>query len=239
MKNKAEGGRQSFDRGLTILQLLAEHGGLSATAIAAELGVTQSSATRLLQSLLKAGLVYKPNFRCFALDIGILRLAGMALDSFPIVNAAVSLCNRLHEQHGLGFTVATLDQGRLVYLAHIEESHNSAVKIVDRSDYPIGNSSIALSILHQRGKKAFMEHIRTDDAESLWTRCESDFAKQHFLYLRRFAGNRTNAAMPFILQGRLYAAAVFSKDQNIEIKSVRALLMEMTSELNHSQASRN
>jgi DNA-binding transcriptional ArsR family regulator len=224
-------GRQSFDRGLTILQLLAERGGLSATAIAVELGVTQSSATRLLQSLQKAGLVYKPHFRCFALDIGILRLAGMALDSFPIVKAAVSLCNRLHEQHGLGFTVATIDQARLVYLAHITEAPNAGLKMVDRSDFPLARSSLALSILHREGKSIFMKHITSDDAESLWARCESSVASHNFLYLTRFAGNRTNAAMPFVLQGRTYAAALFSKEQKIDNTSAKKLLTEMKSEL--------
>ena len=65
-------GRQSFNRGLEMLRLLAERGPMSGAALARELRIGQSSASRLLQSLQEAKLVRKPGLHRFDLDYGLL-----------------------------------------------------------------------------------------------------------------------------------------------------------------------
>ena len=101
-------GIQSLDRGLEILKLLAEEGRITASFAAARLGIHQSSASRLLMSLQKAGLVRKPDFHSFAPDFGLLSFAGMAMEGFPEAAASVEVCDRIARESGHCASVATL-----------------------------------------------------------------------------------------------------------------------------------
>ena len=92
MKNNSS--VQSLDRGLKVLELLAENDKMTASAIAEKLGLHQSSASRLLNSLVTAGLVCKPSFHSFSLDYGVLLFAGKCSRDSPWLRRPTSYATR-------------------------------------------------------------------------------------------------------------------------------------------------
>lgn len=79
---------QSVDRAVSILEFLAQHGTLGVTALAKELGVHKSTASRLVAALERRGLVEQVEERGqYRIGVGILRLAGAT-------SAASTWCSR-------------------------------------------------------------------------------------------------------------------------------------------------
>ena len=146
---------QSLDRGMKIMGLLADRGPLSATAIAAELGIHQSSASRLLSVLFDSGFVRKPSYHSFALDYGALVFAGRAMHCFPAIPAAASACNRIARETGLNATVGMLWQDRLLYLTRTNA--DSSIVLIDNSDFAIHESSLGRCLACERGREASVE----------------------------------------------------------------------------------
>ncbi|MDF3128468.1 helix-turn-helix domain-containing protein [Kiritimatiellaeota bacterium B1221] len=218
--NQQSAGRQSFNRGIRILEILAEGGASSASAIAAELGINQSSVSRLLQSLQQSGLVHKPSYHSFALDLGILRLAGIAMTSFPIVKEAVNVCNELHRKYAYGFSVATLEQGNLLYLAKIEENVDAGIEMVELGSFPISQSSMGRCLAAIQGKDAFSRLLKKEgcpprEIKTLWEESEATSTARAEVYLKGVGLNKSNAARVFDRDGRHYALAVFSQKKII------------------------
>ncbi len=228
-ENQQNLGRQSFNRGIRILEILAEGGASSASAIAAELGINQSSASRLLQSLQQAGLVYKPSFHSFALDLGILRLAGIAMTSFPIVKEAVNVCNELHRTYAYGFSVATLEQGNLLHLAKIQENADAAIEMVESKSFPISQSSMGRCLAAIRGRDDFFALLKNEgcpnqEIKTLWRESTEGGAAPGEIYLKGVGFNRSNAARVFERNGRHYALAVFSQTKTISPQKAKTCL---------------
>jgi hypothetical protein len=146
---------QSLDRGMKIMGLLADRGPLSATAIAAELGIHQSSASRLLSVLFDSGFVRKPSYHRFALDYGALVFAGRAMHCFPAIPAAASACNRVTRETGLNATVGILWQDRLLYLTRTNA--DSSIVLIDNSAFTIHESSLGRYLAYERGREAAVE----------------------------------------------------------------------------------
>lgn len=196
---------------------------MSASAIGREMGINQSSATRLLQSLQQANLVYKPSYQSFAIDLGLLRLAGIALNSFPMVSRAVHACNRLRQQHAYGYSVATLLNHQLIYLAHLEETPSAALVLVDHSHFPLHQSSLGLCLAYSQGEKKFrslLEHqnLHQTQIEAYWDFCEQTMTSEGYISLDHVGRNKSNSALSFEFKGRTYAFAVFCQEQNIPKK---------------------
>ncbi|MBN2643145.1 MAG: helix-turn-helix domain-containing protein [Victivallales bacterium] len=225
-------GRQSFNRGIAIMKLLAANGGMTASDIARELEINQSSVSRLLQSLISAGFVYKPGFQRFALDYGILTFAGVALDNFPLASAAAKVCNSIHERHSCGVAVAVLSAGRLLYLAFTGEAPDSGLKLIDDSDYPIHRSSLGLVLCCTVGEQTFMElvpdsirrHEDTINANILYRMVREDLSATGVYRLNQNVNGGFNAARPFIYSGRPAALGIFHHGRSIDSETATAVL---------------
>ena len=200
-------GFQSFDRGLEVIRLLAENKRMTASKIAESIGIHQTSATRMLQSLKKAKLVYKPDFHSFALDLGILRLGGMAMRSFPIVRASGAVCDAIRNETGLDAAVGTLVDGQLLYFAKIDRG--ASFSFVDDSNYPPHLSSIGLLLIHSKGKREALRVIRGSlnasgggalDERGIYEIVEADVSALGFLCLRDYAGNTVNCSKMFMYE---------------------------------------
>ncbi|MCC7493446.1 MAG: helix-turn-helix domain-containing protein [Fimbriimonadaceae bacterium] len=207
---------QSLARGLAILELLAERGALTATAVAAELGIHQSSASRLLADLQAAGLVRKPSYHRFALDYGALVFAGRALQGFPAIAAAAGVCNQITAATGLNATVAMLYGERLLYLTRANADHSMV--LVDTSDYPLHASSLGCHLAHDRGLPAGTALLGRSlaaagedpaTAAALLAAVSANIAAHGLLLWREVAGNALNAATTFELDGRRAGLAIF------------------------------
>lgn len=201
-------GIQSLDRGLEILKLLAEEGRLTASAAAERLGIHQSSASRLLMSLQKAGLVRKPDFHSFAPDFGLLSFAGAAMESFPEVAVCAEVCGALSRELSCGATAATLFRGRLIYLAWKVPEPEPSLRLVDDSRFPVHRSSLGLLLSYRLGERAMrslMEgKLREDgasdpegEAERLFSLAGESLASKGLLELKGSGFNSFNYALDF------------------------------------------
>lgn len=232
---------QSLTRGLTVLRLLARRGEATATEIAAELGLHQSSASRMLRSLEQAGFVCKPSFRSFALDYGVLVFAGATMEGFPEVAASVRACTALNAKTGWGTAAAILREDRLVYLARIHGVGNAAA-FVSTSDFPLHLSSLGLVLLHrQLGRKmvpVLAKSIAKNasrrgslEPESLYRLVDESIAREGVLVLVKFASNAFNVAGIFETRRGPAALALFGSDAKTRtadvIKVVKETLVDL------------
>ena len=108
---------QSVDRALTVLSLLAEHGALGVTEIAAFLGVHKSTAFRLVSTLEQHELVEQEGDRGkYRLGVGLLQLAGATTARLDIVQHSRPVTRRLAEELGETVNITVLSGRDTLYL---------------------------------------------------------------------------------------------------------------------------
>lgn len=126
MSNTADatnGGVQSVDRALTILEVLARIGEAGVTEIAAELGVHKSTAFRLVTTLEAHRLVEQTAERGkYRLGVGILRLAGATTARLDLVQEARPVCRQLAADTGETVNIAVLSESSALYLDQVAGS---------------------------------------------------------------------------------------------------------------------
>jgi DNA-binding IclR family transcriptional regulator len=114
------GGVQSVDRAVTILAILARSGEAGVTAIADELGVHKSTASRLLASLERGDLVEQSGERGkYRLSLGILRLAGATTARLDVVQEARPVCRALAADTGETVNIAVISDRAALYLDQV------------------------------------------------------------------------------------------------------------------------
>ncbi|GAA2140911.1 IclR family transcriptional regulator [Nocardioides koreensis] len=125
MSNAGEvnGGVQSVDRALTILEVLARIGEAGVTEVAAELGVHKSTAFRLVTTLEAHRLVEQTAERGkYRLGVGILRLAGATTARLDLVQEARPVCRQLAADTGETVNIAVLSESSALYLDQVAGS---------------------------------------------------------------------------------------------------------------------
>lgn len=217
---------RSFSRGLTVLRLLAVHGEMTATEIAAHLGVHQSSASRLLRSLEDEGYVYKPHFHRFALGVDVLLFAGLAMEHFREVREGARACAELHRSLRAGAASVMLLDNRLVYLARIHEGAASPLTLVDDSSFPVHRSTPGLLLAYLGGKRLFRDVMQASaqrvgeepeecDTGELWRTAGEALGDDGVLYLQRFGENACSAALAYDTPRGTAALTVYSHQREI------------------------
>jgi DNA-binding IclR family transcriptional regulator len=111
---------QSVDRALSVLWLLAKHGELGVTELAADLGVHKSTAFRLVSTLEAHDLVEQVSERGkFRLSVGVLRLAGATAARLDLVRDSRPIASRLARTIGETVNVAVLSGQNALYLDQV------------------------------------------------------------------------------------------------------------------------
>jgi DNA-binding IclR family transcriptional regulator len=109
---------QSVDRALTILDILAQHGELGVTEIAASLGVHKSTAFRLVSALEQHRLVEQLSERGkYRLGFGIVRLASATTARMNLAEESRPFCRQLAAEFNETVNVAVLDTDAAVNIA--------------------------------------------------------------------------------------------------------------------------
>jgi DNA-binding IclR family transcriptional regulator len=123
MSNESDRGVQSVDRALTVLSLLAQHGELGVTEIAANLGVHKSTAFRLVTTLELHDVVEQNADRGkYRLGVGVLRLAGAATARLDLVQESRPICSKLAAAVGETINIAVLSGREALYLDQVAGS---------------------------------------------------------------------------------------------------------------------
>lgn len=117
VEGTSDRGVQSVDRALGILELLAHHGELGVTELAAQLGVHKSTAFRLVTTLEQHRLVEQSADRGkYRLGVGVLRLAGATTARLDVVQEAKPICRKLAAETGETVNIAVLADRSALYL---------------------------------------------------------------------------------------------------------------------------
>jgi DNA-binding IclR family transcriptional regulator len=116
----ATGMVQSVDRALTVLSLLARHGELGVTELAADLGVHKSTAFRLVSTLVAHDLVEQVSERGkFRLGVGVLRLAGATAVRLDLVQESRPVTADLARRVGETVNITVLSGTEALYLDQV------------------------------------------------------------------------------------------------------------------------
>lgn len=108
---------QSVDRALTILSLLARHGGLGVTELAGKLGIHKSTAFRLVATLELHGLVEQHTDRGkYHLGVGTLQLAGATAARLDLVQTSRQVTRHLFTVVGETVNLAVLSGEEALYV---------------------------------------------------------------------------------------------------------------------------
>jgi DNA-binding IclR family transcriptional regulator len=108
---------QSVDRALTVLTLLAQHGELGVTEIAALLAVHKSTAFRLVSTLERHELVEQHTGRGkYRLGVGLLQLAGATSARLDIVQRSRPVTRRLADELGETVNITVLSGHEALYV---------------------------------------------------------------------------------------------------------------------------
>jgi DNA-binding IclR family transcriptional regulator len=105
---------------LTVLSLLARHGELGVTELAADLGVHKSTAFRLVSTLVAHDLVEQVSERGkFRLGVGVLRLAGATAVRLDLVQESRPVTADLARRVGETVNITVLSGTEALYLDQV------------------------------------------------------------------------------------------------------------------------
>ncbi|MCO1659643.1 IclR family transcriptional regulator [Pseudonocardia humida] len=106
-----DGGVQSVDRAISVLEILARRGEVGVSDVAAEIDVHKSTAFRLLGALEGRGLVEQTGERGkYRLGFGLIPLAGAVSDRLDITRQGREVCRRLADEFGETINLAILQE---------------------------------------------------------------------------------------------------------------------------------
>ena len=104
-----DGGVQSVDRAISVLEILARQGEAGVSEVAAELDVHKSTAFRLLGALEARGLVEQATDRGkYTLGFGLIPLAGAVSGRLDVTRQGREACERLAQEFGETVNIAVL-----------------------------------------------------------------------------------------------------------------------------------
>lgn len=116
---------QALDRGLALLQVIAEADGLSLTSIAQRAGIAASTAHRILATLKANGYVVCDDARGgYLIGVKAFKIGSAFLRNRKLVDVGRSTLRELMQTSGETANIAIENDGYVVYLAQFE-SHNS------------------------------------------------------------------------------------------------------------------
>lgn len=163
------GSNQALARGLHVLRVLVESGEpLTATQIAQQFGLHQSSVSRILATLTEGGYVRKNSRGRFTPDFGLLSLASATSSQFPLINKPREAMERIAASApGYTASLCMLWNGQLIYFLRTTQS----APVVDFwvSEFPIHLSAPGLRMLAGVPREDAVAVLRQSRQRVGWT----------------------------------------------------------------------
>ncbi len=151
---------QSLQRGLTILERLAEvEGGMSLTDVAARVGLPASTAHRLLTTLEQLGFVYQSgDLGLWYVGLKAFRVGSAFVTNRDFVGESHHYMRRLMEQSGETANLAIMDHREVVFIAQVQchEVMRMSVRLGSR-----------LKIHASGSGKAILAGLPTDELDAM------------------------------------------------------------------------
>lgn len=195
----------ALDRGLQILQTLSgERRKLSLSEIAAALGVTRSSAYRLLYTLGHFGFVdCDPETKSYMLGPQVLRLGYGYLASRDLVEVAMPHLVRLRDRTSWSAHLGELQGRDVLYLARVPTRRSIASTVHVGTRLPAHATAMGRILLSQLSESEIRELYQDERAVSLGAAQGVDAAR----LLRQLAEDRASGV---VVQNAVYEPGVAS-----------------------------
>lgn len=161
---------QALARGLHVLRMLVDSGQpMTATEMAARLGLHQSSISRILATLIEVGYVRKTPKGRFAPDYGLLSLASATSGQFPLVTRPREAMEKLSRLCA-GYTVSLcmLWNGQMIYF--LRTSQHAPTIDFWASDFPLHLSAPGLRMLNDLPREQALALLRASRERHGWRR---------------------------------------------------------------------
>jgi len=154
---------QSVTRALEILYCFsAEQPQLRVVDFAQKLSLTQSNVSRLVTTMVAMGYVEKDEVSGFyRLGLGILALAGIALNNYEIRAQALPELYELESKLELGANLAILRNEKMFYLAHVDSRKDPRMFTLIGHQQPLYCTGIG---------KVLLAHVPDEDAGKIISR---------------------------------------------------------------------
>lgn len=137
----------SLDRGLDVLELLAEHGDRKLAELPKELGCSRATAFRVLAALQRRGyVVHNKEEHSYGLGSAALAL-GLRSRSAALLRAAEPVVNQLRDSTGETVNLAVFEGGRLVYLRILDGSFSLRMSGTVGDEAPIHATALGRALL--------------------------------------------------------------------------------------------
>lgn len=159
MTATGSGGSLTLDRGLALLQAVADADGqpVSVSELAAKIGVSRAAVYRLLNPLVDRGLLWRDGPRV-RLGVGLLRLAGSVLPQLR--DMATPVLRKLAEDVGATAHLSIAEADTVQAVAVVEPSWTSYhVGYRVGSRHPIGLGAAGKAITLRRGGKQWVSSV--------------------------------------------------------------------------------
>ena len=126
----ASGSVQSVDRAIAILELLADEGEMQVSEVAEALSIHKSTASRLLSTLERRGLVDQPLARgSYRLGYALLHLSTAVTANFDLTREAKPICQQLCDEVQETVNVAVRHGNKVVNIDQIIASASVVVHV--------------------------------------------------------------------------------------------------------------
>jgi IclR family acetate operon transcriptional repressor len=142
------GSVQALDRGLALLEIIAQADGLSLTSIAQRAGVAPSTAHRILTTLKAAGFVQCDETRgCYLIGVKAFKIGSAFLRNRKLVDVGRGVMRELMTAGGETANIGIEIDGNVVFISQLESHH--AIRAFHRPGArgPMHASSLGKAIL--------------------------------------------------------------------------------------------
>jgi DNA-binding IclR family transcriptional regulator len=152
---------QSLDRGLRILEYIAQRKGAGVTEISAQFGINKSTASRILATFASHDIVYKEaETQKYRLSIGPLLFSYRIISRNEIIDIARPILNKLVEDTGETAHLCTLQHGQVYVLDKVKNKRSRFMRDTSLPGTRAPFHSSAAS-------KAILAYMPPDDAARL------------------------------------------------------------------------
>ncbi|MCY7343650.1 MAG: IclR family transcriptional regulator [Pseudonocardia sp.] len=241
-----DGGVQSVDRAISVLEILARRGEAGVSEVAAEIEVHKSTAFRLLGALEVRGLVEQASDRGkYRLGFGLIPLAGAVSDRLDVSRRGRDVCERLAVEMGETINVAILqkhwavnvDQARGPstvsthnWIGHLTPLHCTSSGKVLLAHVPLPRRA---ELLEASGMGAFTPHTVTS-AASLESELDGVLADGFATAVEEYEVGLNAVAAPVLGRGGEVIAALSVSGPSYRLDETR--LARLTSPLRAAAA---
>lgn len=171
--DRADSRNQGVERALDALGLLVRAGKpLTGTEIGEALGVHQTSASRLMRTLVASGYARAASGGGFEPDLRVFAMGADAIEAFPLVSELREPMNAIAQEHpDCEVTLATVVNGRPLYF--LRSIAGQRISFSTRR-YPLHLSTASLRVLLELPEQTMLDALRASGDELGWERPTTD-----------------------------------------------------------------